>query len=193
MKIKVIKDIGALKAGSEISLNHRNYFVGPNGCGKTVLLGALAEHLKPKISNYCWFAAPPTHITECFEFEGFEKVSKAFFFTNKTRQAQWVDMDYTLKTPGSAFSLHTSEGRNAQVELVSAFKEFKEDPDSLVIFDEIDSNLDLKTKKVFWDHGLPQFKGTVIVVTHDPFFPLGKTVIDFSDLKEKAFQTYFEE
>ena len=76
---------------------------------------------------------------------------------------------------------------------ISAFKEFKDDPDSLVIFDEIDSNLDLKAKKIFWDQGLPQFKGTVVVVTHDPLFPIGKMVIDFSDLKEKSFETYFEE
>lgn len=195
MKITILEDVGSLKKGGEVLIkpSQINYFVGPNGSGKTVLLGALATHLKSKIPNPCWFAHPPSHILEKFAFEGFEKISKVYFFTGKTRQAQWIDMTYTLKTPGSAFSLHASEGRNAQIELISALKEFKDDPDSLVIFDEIDSNLDLKAKKIFWDQGLPQFKGTVVVVTHDPFFLFGKKVVDFSDLKEKSFEMYFEE
>lgn len=195
MKITILEDVGSLKKGGQVLIkpSQANYFVGPNGSGKTVLLGALAEHLKAKTPTPCWFAYPPSHISSKFTFSGFDKVSKVFFFTSKTRQAQWVDMDYTLKTPGSAFSLHNSEGRNAQIELISAFQEFKDDPDSLIIFDEIDSNFDLKTKKIFWDRGLPQFKGTVIVVTHDPLFPVNKMVVDFNDLKEKSFETYFEE
>lgn len=194
MKIKILKDAGSLKAGGKITLgkNEVNYFVGPNGSGKTILLGALAEHLKAKTEKPCWFAYPPSHIGEKFSFSGFEDVSKVFFFTGKTRQAQWVDMDYTLSGPNSVFSLHSSEGMNAQVELVSAVKGFLKDPDSLVIFDEIDSNFDLKAKKFFWSRVLPNFKGTVIVVTHDPYFPLGEKVLDFSDLKYKPFKEYYD-
>lgn len=195
MKIKVLKTIGMLKAGGAIQIqpNQVNYFVGPNGSGKTVLLGSLAEYLKAKIDNYCWFSAPPKHILENFAFQGFEKIQRAYFFTNKTRQAQWVDMDYTLRTAASVGALHISEGRNSQIELVESFTKFKDDANSLVIFDEIDSNLDLKSKKVFWNHGLRQFKGTVIVVSHDPFYIFDEKVLDFSDLKLKDFKDYYSE
>ena len=195
MILKILKPVGQLKSGGQIALrkNAANYFVGPNGCGKTVLLGALAESLKDKTETPCWFAFPPDYMKDSFSFEGFESISKFYFFTGKTRQAQWLDMTYALGTPASVNALKLSEGRNAQIELIEAFKKFKDDPNSLVVFDEIDSNLDLKTKKLFWNHALPQFEGTTIVVSHDPLFPCRETVVDFSDLKEKSFEEYYDE
>jgi len=182
----------------EIIPNTVNYFVGLNGCGKSVITSSLAEHIfdkfdrtKKKAQRYNWMTRPPDYLLENFDFEGFDSITDITFYTAKHRQSQFVDLDQTFDHPSSIGCLRSSEGMNNQSELINAFKQ-RNDVNRLFIFDEIDGTLDIKAKSLFFDRLLPSLKGTVIVCSHETFFLRGKEVFDLSSNKKMELVEYFK-
>lgn len=185
------------KDSIEIIPNTVNYFVGLNGCGKSVITSSLAEHVfdsfskkKKEEQRYNWMTRPPDYIMENFRFEGFESITDISFYTAKHRQSQYVDLNMTFDHPANIGCLKISEGMNNQSEIVNAFKD-KDNINKLYIFDEIDGTLDVRAKHLFFDRLLPQLKGTVIVCTHDTFFVRKQEVIDLSTNTKMSMTDYF--
>lgn len=181
----------------EIIPNKVNYFVGLNGCGKSVITSSLADHIyskfdknKQKKQRYNWMTRPPDYLLENFAFEGFEFITDITFYTAKHRQSQFVDLDQTFDHPNSVGCLRSSEGMNNQAELVEAYKQ-KDEPNRLFIFDEIDGTLDIRAKSLFFDHLLPKLAGTSIICSHETLYLGGKMVHDLTTNKKMKLVDYF--
>lgn len=176
----------------ELIPNTVNFIVGLNGSGKTVMTSSLNEFLAKKLKKKSnWMTNPPEHI-KGFDFEEFDNIKDVWHYTAKTRQSHWLDLDITLQSVMGHAALWASEGMSCQAEIVAAFKK-KEEKDTLFIFDEIDGNLDIRAKFLFFDAVLPALKGTSIVMSHDPYFLMGCEVFDFTDKTKKTFLEYREE
>ena len=101
----------------------------------------------------------------------------------------WVDLDMAINSAAGVGALHSSEGMNCQSEIVAIAKR-REEENTLFVFDEIDGNLDVKAKHIFFDHFLPTIKGTSIVMSHDPWFLTDKQVFNFSSGEYMLYQEY---
>lgn len=183
-------------AGTEIEIkpNTVNWFVGHNGCGKTITFSSLAHHIGKPLhgKRLNWMSRPREHLLAKFQFVGFESVEKVFLSTSKVRQSQWVDAEMAIDSPMSVACLNASEGMMHQSELASLLPT-KDDPNILYIFDEIDGSFDVRIKKAFFDRIIYSLAGTVIICTHDCFFPIGQMVYDMTTGKRMKFEEYFRQ
>jgi len=192
MKIKFEKGLKNIPEGFELPIipNAITYVVGLNGSGKTVTFSTLVNFLNKKLKKKGnWMTPPPDYMMKGFSFEGFDDITDVWHYTAKTRQSMWVDLDLTMESAAGIGSLHSSEGINCQAEIVAMAKK-KNEEKTLFIFDEIDGNLDVRAKHIFFDHVLPTIKGTSIVMSHDPWFLIDKQVFDFSSGTYMLYQEY---
>ena len=191
MKIKYTKPS---ETSFEIELipNTVNYFVGLNGTGKTVTTSALEYHIREKLKKRGnWATVPATHLLEPYTFEGFDEIADVWHYTSKTRQSHWVDLDMVFESASSISTLHSSEGMVCQSEIVRVFNK-RDEENTLFIFDEIDGNLDIRAKQIFFNKVLPQLKGTSIVMSHDMFFFFINNDVRVFDFTTKTYKTYDE-
>ena len=179
----------------ELEPNKVNYIVGLNGTGKTITFSSMVHwlektQLKTKKSQN-WMTEPPSHLTSCFQFEGFEQVTSVFHNTAKSRQSHWVDLDMALDSASGVGSLWSSEGQTNKNEFVKSL-DHKDDPNVLYVFDEIDNCFDIKMKYMFFKI-ITKLRGTVVVCSHDSFFLEGHRVFDFTTGTYKRFCDYYAE
>ena len=197
MNLTFKKDIRCFKNGASIPIEvgKVNYWVGINGSGKSFAAQTLLSLLKfvqPDLVPRKHWLSEHHNAREYATLEA-PTFTKFFFNSDKSRQTQQVDMDALLEGgPSGVGRLWLSEGQNNIAELNTAQKAVF-DPSAFVIFDETDGKLDFDNKVVFFSKICENAKSTMIVVTHDSRFLVGKTVFDFTTLSSKTGDDYYKE
>lgn len=193
IKIKILKNYRNLKKGEEfyIEYNSVNFWVGKNGTGKTSLASLILTELKKInakiVPSFLWKALSMEK--DIVSIEGLDKISGVSFYSDKLRQAQYIDMDSLI---GMGIGrIWASEGQNAQQNVVELVK-YLNDENRLFILDETDGHLDFNSKIIFFNKLLKKIKGTVIVITHDSRFLKNEKVLDFNDRGFKTGEDYYK-
>jgi len=176
-------------ASALIRTGERVALVGPNGCGKTTLLGDIVErgawddpHLRVGPSmriGYCAqhqeVASPRTTLVDLISGAGGGSRDRVFALLSRYLFA-YADLDRT------AASLSGGERNRLQLALAEVRGA------NLLILDEPTNHLDIPGREAV-EEALLRFTGTVLVVSHDRYFldTIATRVIAF---EETALQSY---
>ena len=157
----------------EIHRGDRIAIVGPNGCGKTTLLGVLAELVAPDSGRVMWLGGSAyAYYNEVFEgLDPKETVSHSVNVVGLAFRAprrhvhrflsllRFSEMD--LMQPIGTLS----GGQRARVAMAQCLLSGA----STILLDEPTNHLDLTSTQVM-ERALIHFPGAVVVVSHDRFF-----------------------
>lgn len=164
--LKVIKDLSfEIERGDKIGI------IGPNGCGKTTLLKMLVQELEPskgtvELGHQVQISYFPQNHHEIVE----KVAGETAFDWLKARKAGVYDQEVRgslgklLFSGDDAFKQVASLSGGETARLIIAGMMLS--PHNTIILDEPNNHLDLEAVSALaW--GLSEYKGTVVVVSHD--------------------------
>lgn len=177
--IEVFRDLSfEIRGGEKI------WLFGPNGAGKTTIVKLITGDEKPtegqlKIGEGLrigYFAQKQTHLihnkdiltcfieeTGCYHYDAYSKLRKFMF-----------EKDDLKKKVGNL-----SPGQRARFAFaIFAYKDY-----DILILDEPDNHLDINTKEVI-EESLKEYKGTLLLISHDRFFVERISIEKILNLKE---------
>jgi ABC-type multidrug transport system ATPase subunit len=164
---KVLNDISF-----EIKENEKVCIIGPNGSGKTTLLRVILGLVKPDNGAINVFSRDPRDIGYLPQIPlqyPYHKVFDVIYYSlrfagfsslkAKEKAIEWIKR---VGLDSDSVGLNLSGGERKLVLLAMAMAK---DP-KLLILDEPTNMIDIHKKKIVWNI-IREFKGTIIIVTHD--------------------------
>lgn len=152
--------------GFTVGWGEKVTILGPNGSGKTTLLEIIQSKLTPDEGEVIWSGKTAIgYLPQKWDSVDDEKeVSKLF------QKSQWqmaMILMGCLKVKGDNFYKRLGELSEGQKRKVKLVKLIMDEPNVLVL-DEPTTHLDYMTVEIL-EKALQDFKGTIIMVTHDKF------------------------
>ncbi|WP_423363628.1 ABC-F family ATP-binding cassette domain-containing protein [Mycoplasma sp. P36-A1] len=155
--------------------NERIGLVGLNGSGKTTLLNTLAKQIKPlsgeldygSTVNIGYFSQHSDDLKESERVIDYIKDKAEFIQTNEGEISASAMLEKFLFTPEAQYSLISklSGGEKRRLLLLGVLMKAP----NFLILDEPTNDLDITTLTILEDY-LTNFKGIVLVVSHDRYF-----------------------